>query len=110
VLPDNPSLITEGMNTGIALWVNDESMNSILDPKEDQEPWVMLVDLTYVSGNPRYANYSGYEGFFKISPSILLVDIYPNLIRGPLGLQISRMTPQQIWKTGGRKGDVVIYV
>src|SRR5882762_8427474 len=109
LLPDNPSLLTEGMNTGVALWVDDEAMNSILDPKEDQEPWVMLVDVTYAPGHPRYANYPGYGCIIKFSPSILLDEIYPNLIKGPMGLQMSRMTPQQIWKNGGRRGNVIIY-
>lgn len=78
-----------GLDLGVLLMVDDETISSFLDIEREDPPYLLAVDVDF---DPKKNTYpEGYDGVFKVRAYALAHDLY-------LALSSGVMAPVDIWK------------
>lgn len=82
--------VPPGLDIGMCLAVENDAMDSLLNPVPGQEPWVYAIDTSFDFEHSQDIPVGEYPGFFPVAISSLVPELYP-MLAGP------QMDPRELW-------------
>lgn len=91
-------MVPPGLDVGFCIVVDQAAMESLLAPKEGEEPWVWAVDTDFDFDAASSGAADAYPGYFKVAVATVVTGFYAAIAGSEVeGAELWR-SAQPVWK------------